>query len=270
MTKRRNSEVLMLGVRRSEVNASAGLDLGSRGTGKECAAAEPLRGRLFWRPASTWLRSLNSGVSFESRYPGAPCPCASEITTRTWLLSRPRKICGVVAFSLDSRAFDRQTSSVRETAYLSLGSNLGDRAANLRAAIVQLDVAGRLLAVSAMYETQPVDVCDQPWFLNCVAAIETDKTPKELLQLALRVEAGMGRLRMRAKGARKIDIDLVLFGGLVVDEAGLKIPHPAMHQRRFVLEPLVEIAPEVSHPELGKTARELLAEMAGGQIVRRL
>ena len=157
-----------------------------------------------------------------------------------------------------------------ETAYLSVGSNLGDRAANLRAAVAQLDVAGRLLAVSALYETQPVDVPDQPWFLNCVAAIATDKTPRELLQLVLQVEAVMGRLRMRDKGARKIDIDVVLFGDRVVDESGLKIPHPSMHRRRFVLEPLVEIAPEARHPELGKTARELLAELADGQTVRRL
>ena len=164
----------------------------------------------------------------------------------------------------------RETSLVGETAYLSLGSNLGDRAANLREALAQLDVAGRLLAVSAFYETQPVDVPDQPWFLNCVAAIETDKTPRELLQLALRVEAAMGRLRMREKGARKIDIDIVLFGDWVVDEPGLKIPHPAMHQRRFVLEPLVEIAAEARHPGLAKTAGELLAALAGGQTVRRL
>ena len=157
-----------------------------------------------------------------------------------------------------------------EIAYLSLGSNLGDRAANLRAALAQLDGAGRLLAVSALYETKPVDVPDQPWFLNCVAAIETDKTPRELLQLALRVEAAMGRLRMREKGARKIDIDVVLFGAWVLDEPGLKIPHPAMHQRRFVLEPLVEIAPEARHPVLGKTGQELLAALAGGPTVRRL
>ncbi len=157
-----------------------------------------------------------------------------------------------------------------ETAYLSLGSNLGDRAANLREAVKQLEVAGQLTAVSASYETQPVDVPDQPWFLNCVAAIETEKTPRELLKLALQVESTMGRLRMRDKGPRKIDIDVVLFGDRIVDEPGLKIPHPAMHQRRFVLEPLVEIAPQARHPGLGKTARELLAALPAGQRVRRI
>jgi 2-amino-4-hydroxy-6-hydroxymethyldihydropteridine diphosphokinase len=115
-----------------------------------------------------------------------------------------------------------------------------------------------------------VHVPDQPWFLNCVAAIETGKTPRQLLQLALRIEATMGRLRLRDKGARNIDIDVVLFGDRVVDEPGLKVPHPEMHQRRFVLEPLVEIAPEARHPGLGKTARELLAALGGGQTVRRL
>ena len=173
-------------------------------------------------------------------------------------------------FSLDSRAVHRETDFVGQIAYLSLGSNLGDRAANLREAVAQLEAAGPLLAVSALYEAQPVDVPDQPWFLNCVVAIETEKTPRELLQCALRVEATMGRLRMREKGARNIDIDVVLFGDCVVDEPGLKIPHTAMHRRRFVLEPLDEIAPGVRHPALGKTARELLAELDDEQTVRRL
>ncbi len=173
-------------------------------------------------------------------------------------------------FLLDSRAIRRETSWMGEIAYLSLGSNLGDRAANLRTAVAQLEVAGRLLEVSALYETQPVDVPDQPWFLNCIVAIETDKTPRELLQHALQIEAAMGRLRMGEKGPRKIDIDIVLFADRVVNEPGLRIPHPAMHQRRFVLEPLVEVAPEARHPELGKTARELLAVLPGEPTVRRL
>jgi 2-amino-4-hydroxy-6-hydroxymethyldihydropteridine diphosphokinase len=106
--------------------------------------------------------------------------------------------------------------------------------------------------------------------LNCVIAIETEKAPQELLQFALRIEEGMGRLRMTRKGPRNIDIDVLLVGDLVIDEPGLKVPHPAMHKRRFVLEPLVEIAPEVRHPLRGKTARELLSELADGQAVRRL
>jgi 2-amino-4-hydroxy-6-hydroxymethyldihydropteridine diphosphokinase len=171
---------------------------------------------------------------------------------------------------LDSPGFPRETGVVLETAYLSIGSNLGDRAANLREAIAQLGFAGRVQAISGFYETQPVDVPDQPWFLNCVIAIETEKAPQELLQFALRIEEGMGRLRMTRKGPRNIDIDVLLVGDLVIDEPGLKVPHPAMHKRRFVLEPLVEIAPEVRHPLRGKTARELLSELADGQTVRRL
>jgi 2-amino-4-hydroxy-6-hydroxymethyldihydropteridine diphosphokinase len=159
---------------------------------------------------------------------------------------------------------------VTATAYLSIGSNLGDRSANLRSAVEQLGSAGQVSAISAMYETQPVDVPNQPWFLNSVVAIETDMTPRELLNLALRVESMMGRLRMREKSARNIDIDVVLFGDLIVDEPGLKIPHPAMSERRFVLEPLVEIAPGVRHPATGKTAQELLAALPEGQTVRRL
>jgi 2-amino-4-hydroxy-6-hydroxymethyldihydropteridine diphosphokinase len=163
---------------------------------------------------------------------------------------------------------------VSEIAYLSFGSNLGDRSSNLRAAVAQLVAnlqdRGRLLAVSALYETQPVDVPHQPWFLNCIAAIETDNSPRELLRSALQVEAEMGRLRMGEKTSRNIDIDIVLFGDRAVDEPGLKIPHPAMHQRRFVLEPLVEIAPEARHPAQNKSARELLAMLPEGQTVRRL
>ncbi len=172
-------------------------------------------------------------------------------------------------FFVDSATVCRHTSQVSETAYLSLGSNLGDRAANLRDAIAQLDVAAPVQAVSAFYETQPVDVPDQPWFLNCVLAIETLKTPRDLLNLALAIEKTMGRLRVRDKGPRKIDIDIVLFGDRILDEPGLTIPHPSMHLRRFVLEPLAEIAPEARHPLLRKTALDLLAALPPGDAVRR-
>jgi 2-amino-4-hydroxy-6-hydroxymethyldihydropteridine diphosphokinase len=155
-------------------------------------------------------------------------------------------------------------------AYLSLGSNTGDRAANLRAAIAQLEGAGPLRAVSALYETQPVEVTDQPWFLNCAAALETTKTPRELLKFVLSIEAALGRMRFRDKGPRKIDIDIILFGDRTVHEPGLIVPHPAMHSRRFVLEPLAEIAPGAQHPGLKKTASELLAALGEGQIVRRV
>jgi 2-amino-4-hydroxy-6-hydroxymethyldihydropteridine diphosphokinase len=159
---------------------------------------------------------------------------------------------------------------VSELAYLSLGSNLGDRAANLRTAISELKAVGETRAVSGFYETQPVELPNQPWFLNCVIAIETDKPARDLLKLIMGIEAAMGRLRMSSKGSRNIDIDIVLFGDRVIDEPGLTIPHPGMPQRRFVLQPLVEIAPGAYHPKLGKTAKELLDALPSGQVVRRL
>jgi 2-amino-4-hydroxy-6-hydroxymethyldihydropteridine diphosphokinase len=158
---------------------------------------------------------------------------------------------------------------VEEAVYLSLGSNLADRAGNLREAIHRLKEAETVRAVSSFYETEPVEVPDQPWFLNCVVTIETGKTPHELLKNVLSIEEAMGRVRTRAKGPRKIDIDIVLFGDRIVDEPGLQVPHPAMYERRFVLEPLSEIAPEARHPILGKTSSELLAALASGEIVRR-
>ena len=125
-----------------------------------------------------------------------------------------------------------------EIVYLSLGSNLGDRAGNLRAAIARLREAGTVKAVSSFYETEPVELLDQPWFLNCVVALETDKSPRQLMLFILETEKAMLRQRLRSKGPRTIDLDILLFGERVVDVPGLKIPHSAMQQRRFVLEPL--------------------------------
>lgn len=151
-------------------------------------------------------------------------------------------------------------------AYLSLGSNLGDREGQLQEAIRQLETLGRVVSVSSFYETEPVEMTDQPWFVNCAVALETDRTPNQLMSELLGIEKKMGRQRVQKKGPRSIDLDILLFGNEVIDSPRLTIPHPAIQQRRFVLEPLAEIAPEAWHPVLGKTAGELLAELPSGQI----
>ena len=159
--------------------------------------------------------------------------------------------------------------SIEETAYLSLGSNLGDREAHLRDAISRLGSEGRVAAVSSFYETEPVEVTTQPWFLNCAIALETPKTPEVLMASILRIEQGMGRKREQKKGPRTIDIDILLFGNAVIATPKLTVPHPAMQERRFVLEPLAEIRPEALHPRFNKTVLELLAALPPGQEVRR-
>ena len=153
--------------------------------------------------------------------------------------------------------------------YLSLGSNVGDRSAQLRDALARLSVIGYVVAVSSVYETEPVEFTQQAWFLNCAVVLETDTTPQELMTAILSIEEEMGRRRVQKKGPRSIDIDILLFGDTIMDSKELTIPHPAMHQRRFVLEPLAEIAPEVLHPALKKTIRELRDALPEGQVVRK-
>jgi 2-amino-4-hydroxy-6-hydroxymethyldihydropteridine diphosphokinase len=200
--------------------------------------------------------------------------------------------------------------------YLGLGSNMGDREANLREAIVRIEALGLKVArASSIYETEPVGLKDQPWFLNQV--IEVRPTPKvtlgddaeltavltkalaemperfaifwtnELLKTLLNVERDMGRERTLANGPRLIDIDLLLCGDFktegflaqtidkniarevpIADAHNLTLPHPRMHLRRFVLEPLCEIAPELVHPVLNKSNRQLLAELEDSSVVR--
>jgi 2-amino-4-hydroxy-6-hydroxymethyldihydropteridine diphosphokinase len=162
------------------------------------------------------------------------------------------------------------SSPMPSRVYLSLGSNVGDRAGQLRSALARLETTGRVLVVSSFYETEPVEFSEQPWFLNCAVGLESSQPPQPLMASILHIEQQMGRRRLEKKGPRTIDIDILLFDDAVVNSAELIIPHPALDQRRFVLEPLAEIAPDVLHPVLRKTARELLAALPVGQAVRKL
>ena len=155
--------------------------------------------------------------------------------------------------------------------YLSLGSNVGDRGANLRAAVAALEGAGvRVRRVSSLYETEPVDFLEQPWFLNCVLEGETDAPAQTLLKELRRIEARMGSRKLVAKGPRLLDVDILLYGDETVDTPDLQVPHPRMKERRFVLEPLAEIAPELQHPSWSGTVSDLLARTQDRSEVRRL
>src|SRR5205814_6132180 len=155
-----------------------------------------------------------------------------------------------------------------KTIYLGLGSNIGDRASNLRAATGELAAGGvRILRASPIYETEPVDYTQQRWFLNQVVEGETELFPMQLLSRIGQIERGLGRVRTVAKGPRTIDIDILFYGQAKIHSATLEIPHPRMTQRRFVLAPLADLAPNLRHPVTHLTIREML-DRAPAQTLR--
>ncbi|OQX63742.1 MAG: 2-amino-4-hydroxy-6-hydroxymethyldihydropteridine diphosphokinase [Desulfococcus sp. 4484_241] len=145
-------------------------------------------------------------------------------------------------------------------AYISIGSNIGDRAANCERAILALDSASgvRVAARSRLFLSEPVGYADQRWFVNAVVKVETTFSPFALLGVLQGLERDAGRKRSGIRfGPRTLDLDIVIFDDMIIDSDGLEIPHPRMHERRFVLGPLCDIDPRVVHPVLKKTARQL-------------
>ena len=153
---------------------------------------------------------------------------------------------------------------------MSLGSNIGDRDKNLRTAISKLGEAKvRVTRVSSFYETEPVDLREQPWFLNCVVQGETEIPALDLLRALREIESRMGSKKLVPKGPRLIDVDILLYGNEIIDTLELQVPHPRMLQRRFVLVPLAEIAPSLKHPSWKATAGELLANLSDASVARK-
>lgn len=156
------------------------------------------------------------------------------------------------------------------TVFIGLGSNLGDRRALLAEGLRSLSEAGfGVEAQSSLYLTEPVDAPPQDWFLNAVAAGRTPLSPGDLLAACREVERALGRERTVYHGPRTLDLDILIYGDVVRDGPRLTLPHPRLHERRFVLTPLCELAPELRHPRLGRSLRELLADCPdSSQVVR--
>ena len=154
-------------------------------------------------------------------------------------------------------------------AAIALGANLGDRLATLQQAVDRLSALGEVVAVSSVYETDPVGYLDQPTFFNAVLLLETTIPPETLMRSLLQIEADLGRVRTFTNAPRAIDLDLLLYGDEIRDTPDLTLPHSRMHERAFVLVPLAEIAPEMWHPRLNMRMSALLASLPDRNGVRR-
>lgn len=156
-------------------------------------------------------------------------------------------------------------------AFIGLGSNLGDRVANIRKAIELLECSEgvRVMRRASLYETEPVGIEDQPWFINTVVEIETQLGHYELFKLCKRIEAQVGRHHEERWGPREIDVDILFFGDVILNSDDLKLPHPELHKRGFVLVPLCELEGSLVHPILKKPVKELLCQLEEGKAVKR-
>jgi 2-amino-4-hydroxy-6-hydroxymethyldihydropteridine diphosphokinase len=157
--------------------------------------------------------------------------------------------------------------------YIGLGGNIGDPLENIKKAVRLIEEKGlaKCVKLSSMYKTEPVGYKDQPWFINAAAMVESDKTPEEFLAGTREIERGLGRAEKKVKdGPRPVDVDIIFWGSEIIDTDELKVPHPRMHQRGFVLYPLNEIAGNVVHPVLKKTVAELLDELDDNEKVEKV
>lgn len=154
--------------------------------------------------------------------------------------------------------------------FIGLGSNIGDRQKNIKRALKVLSKKAKIVKRSSLYKTEPIGLTKQNWFFNCAVKVRTNLLPQELMAFLLEIEQKLGRKRRRKFGPRTIDLDILFYGNKVVKEKNLKIPHPKLYQRRFVLKPLAEIEPELKDPKTGKTIWQLLGNLPSRKVVENL